>query len=156
MARPRGKIKVVCQNINCKFYRKEEGKDIIKKGKNKSKHQKYFCNHCKKYFVETKGTPLYKKKLSERKIKQLCKEFVEKKGVRAIERTLNINKNTVCNYLREFAEHAVEMTNYFVKNLNLSDVEIDEFWSFVKKNKKKLTKKMEKNISMATSGVLQA
>ena len=44
-------------------------------------------------------------------------------------------KNTVCSYLKEFAEHAVEMTNYFVKDLNLSDIEVDEFWSFVKKKK---------------------
>ena len=40
MARPKGKIKVVCQNLDCKYYRKEEGKDIIKKGKNKAKHEK--------------------------------------------------------------------------------------------------------------------
>ncbi len=33
MVRPRGEIKVICQNEKCKYYLKEEGKDIIKRGK---------------------------------------------------------------------------------------------------------------------------
>ena len=36
MARPRGKIEVVCQNPRCRYYIKEKGKDIIKSGKYKS------------------------------------------------------------------------------------------------------------------------
>ena len=85
MTRPRSKIKVVCQNDGCSHFRKENGKDIIKRGRNKRKHQRYFCFHCNKYFVETKGTPLYRRKLSEAKIKKLCVELVETKGIRALE-----------------------------------------------------------------------
>ena len=38
---------------------KEEGKDIIKRGKYKTGHQRYYCHHCNTFFMETKGTPLY-------------------------------------------------------------------------------------------------
>jgi hypothetical protein len=42
MARPRGKIDVVCQNPQCRYYLKEKGKDIIKSGKYKSTgHQRF-------------------------------------------------------------------------------------------------------------------
>lgn len=138
MARPRSKLKVVCQNKNCCNYLKEEGKDIIKRGKNTAKHQRYYCFNCNQYFVETKGTPLYNKKLSERKIKSICKELVEKKGIRAVERTLHVHRDTISNLLSDLAEHALTMTNHLVHNLGLSSYEVDELWTFVKKNKKDL------------------
>ncbi|MBS3162867.1 hypothetical protein J4467_02995 [Candidatus Woesearchaeota archaeon] len=152
MSRPRTKNKVVCQNNSCSFFRKEFGKNIIKRGINKSKHKQYICLHCKKYFVETKGTPLYRRRLSERKIKELCKELVEKKGIRAVGRTTNINKNTICSYLSAFAEHAKEISKYLTKNLGLSTYEVDEFWTFVKKNKKNLSKTARRNLMQVTSG----
>ncbi|MFH0869644.1 MAG: IS1 family transposase [archaeon] len=149
MARPRGKINVVCQNENCNFYRREKGKDIVKRGKNTAGHQRYYCNHCNKYLVETKGTPLYQKKLSERKIKEICKELVEKKGVRAISRTHNINKNTVCSLLSDLANHALSMTKYLVHDLGLEAYEVDEILTFVKKNKKSLSQKQIHSLNQA-------
>src|SRR3989339_2064529 len=147
MARPRGKINVVCQNQDCIFYRREKGKDIVKRGHNTAGHQRYYCNHCNKYLVETKGTPLYQKKLSERKIKAICKELVEKKGIRAVERTLNVHRDTVGNLLKDLAEHALSMTNYMVHDLKLSTYEVDELWTFVKKNKKNLSETTMNSLS---------
>ncbi len=149
MARPRSKISVVCQNSECLYFLKESGKNIIKKGFNRASHRQYFCFNCGQYFVETKGTPLYQKKLSERKIKSICKEFVEKKGVRAISRTHNVNKNTVCNLLSDLANHATVMTNYLVHDLKLSTYEVDEILTFVKKNKKHLSQKQIYSLDQA-------
>ena len=149
MARPRGKIKVVCQNENCQYFLKEQGKNVIKRGTNTAGHQRYFCFNCNKYFVETKGTPLYQKKLSERKIRDICKELVEKKGVRAISRTLNVNKNTVCKLLDDLANHAVKLTKYMVHDLNLKTYEVDEILTFIQKNKKKLSQKQIASLNQA-------
>jgi len=156
MARPRSKNKVVCENKLCSFFRKEQGKNIIKKGINRAKHRQYICLHCNKYFVETKGTPLYNRKLSDRKIKELCKELVEKKGIRAVERTLGIHRDTIGSYLSAFAEHAKEISKYLTRNLELSTYEVDEFWTFVKKNKKNLSKTTKKNLQQAISGDIQS
>ena len=68
MVRPRGEIKVVCQNEKCNYYLKEEDKDIIKRGKYNTGHQRYYCNHCKTFFMETKGTPLFHKHLTKPEI----------------------------------------------------------------------------------------
>ena len=149
MSRPRAKNKAVCQNENCNFYRRETGKEITKQGKNYAGHQRFLCKHCNVAFVETKGTPLYQKKLSERKIKEICKELVEKKGVRAISRTHNINKNTVCKLLSDLANHAVKMTNYLVHDLRLETYEVDEILTFVKKNKKNLSQKQIYSLNQA-------
>lgn len=152
MARPRSKNKVVCQNDGCSHFHMSDGRNIVKRGKNKAGHQRYFCFHCNGYFVETKGTPMYNRKLSERKVKALCKEFVEKKGIRAVERTTGIHRDTIGSYLSALAEHAVSMSSYLTKNLDLSTYEADEFWTFVKKNKKKLSPLAMKNLQLVISG----
>lgn len=149
MARPRGNITVVCQNNFCSYFLKEKGKNIIKKGKNKAHHMRYFCFNCNSYFVETKGTPLYNKKLSERKIKEICKELVEKKGIRAIARTHNINKNTICNLLDDLANHAMQMMKYLVHDLKLETYEVDEILIVVKKIKKNLNQKQINSLNQA-------
>lgn len=139
MARPRNKTKVVCQNKSCAYYLKERGKDIVMRGKNTAGHQRYFCFNCNRYFVETKGTPLYQKKLSERKIKEICKELVEKKGIRAVERRLHVHRDTICRLLDDLAQHALAMTNYLVHELGLGIYEADELLTYIKKTRKNLT-----------------
>ncbi len=152
MARPRSKIKAVCENKNCLHYHKNKNKDIVKIGKSEQGVQRFFCHYCKKSFVETKGTPLYNRKLSKDKILLLCKELVERKGLRAVQRTTGIHRDTVGNYLTAFAEHAVKISSYLTKDLGLTTHEMDEFWTFIKKNKKKLSAEARKNLMLVTSG----
>jgi len=106
MTRPKGKIKVVCQNNRCRYYLKEDRKDIIKSGKYRTGHQRYYCKHCKSYFMETKGTPLYRKRLSEKEIINICKHLVEKNGIRSIERITGHHRDTIGRLLEDIAEHA--------------------------------------------------
>ena len=156
MARPRGKINVVCQNKSCELFRKEKNKDIIKRGKNSAGTQMYFCNHCKKYFVESSGTPLYRKRLSLKKIKQLCNLLVEKNGVRSISRLTKLNKNTVGAWLEDLAEHANYLTNFLVHDLGLEAHEVDELWTFIKKTKRKLSAQAKSGLSKVNSGFTPA
>lgn len=139
MARPKGRITTVCQNKSCGFFRKESGKDIVKRGFNRAGTQRYFCNYCTKYFVERSGTPLYRKRLSLRKVKQLCTLLVEKNGVRSISRITKLNKNTVVAWLEDLAEHAEQVMEFLIHDLGLSAYEVDELWTTVKKNKRKLS-----------------
>ena len=139
MARPRGKINVVCQNKSCDFFHKEGGKDVVKRGFNRAGTQRYFCNYCQRYSVERSGTPLYRKRLPLRKIKQLCTLLVEKNGVRSISRITKLNKNTVVAWLEDLAEHAEQVMEFLIHDLGLSTYEVDELWTTVKKNKRKLS-----------------
>ena len=155
MARPRGLIEVVCQNPNCDYFRKEEGKDIIKRGSDaRTGHQRYYCNYCRKFFMETKGTPLFNKKLKENEIINICKHFVEKNGIRSIERITGHHRDTIGNLLTDIAEHAKQMNEFLIQNVGLSTIECDEFWTFVKKNKRKLSAQAQKQISQAMHGSL--
>lgn len=85
--------------------------------------------------METKGTPLYRKRLSEDEIINICKHLIEKNGIRSIERITGHHRDTIGRLLEDMAEHAEQMNDYLIKNLGLTPFEYDELWSFVKKTK---------------------
>jgi hypothetical protein len=84
--------------------------------------------------METKGTTLYRKHLSEPELINICKQPVEKNGVRSIERLTDHHRDTIGVLLEDMAEHALKMNTYLIKNLSFSKYECDEFWTFVKKS----------------------
>jgi transposase-like protein len=156
MARPRSKIDITCQNPICKYYLKENGKDIVKRGKNKAGHQQYLCNHCNKWFVETKNTPLFHKHLSKEEIINICKHLVEKNGIRSIERITGHHRDTIGRLIEDMAEHAEMVNELLIHEMKLTPIECDELWSFVKKNKRKLSPAARIALKKVTCGSIQA
>ena len=152
MARPRGEINVVCQNEQCQFYLKEEGKDVIKRGKYRTGHQRYFCHHCKTFFMETKGTPLYHKHLSKSEIINICKHLVEKNGIRSIERITGHHRDTISQLLEDLALHAEMVNSILLHEVKLRQFEVDEMWTFIKKNKRKLSQEAQIQMSKVMPG----
>jgi len=139
MTRPRSISPVTCQNTQCRYYLKEKGKDIIKYGKNCACHQLYKCLHCNHFFTETILTPLYHKHLSEEEIMRISKLLVEKNGIRSIERITGHHRDTIGNLLEDMAEHAEHVNKTLLHDLNLTQYEMDELWTMVKKSRKKLS-----------------
>jgi transposase-like protein len=139
MARPRSFVHVTCQNPRCKYFLKEKGKDLIKRGKNHAGHQIYKCLHGSKTFTETKLTPLYHKHLSEQEIIRICKLLVGRNGIRATERITGHHRDTIGILLEDLAEHAALVNQTLLRNLGLSQYEMDEFWTTIKKNRKRLS-----------------
>lgn len=111
---------------------------------------------CGKQFVETLDTPLYGKRLPQKEIIGICKLLVEKNGVRSIERITGHHRDTISNLLRDMAEHAAEMNDFLLRNVGLSEMEADELWCTVKKNKKSLSLAALKQIRKATHGSIPA
>ena len=142
----------ICLNPDCSDYRKKNTGQIIKKGFNVKGNQMFKCKTCGVRFPETKGTVFYNRHLKEEQIIMVCKLLVEKNGVRAIERIMGIHRDTVSDVIEDLARHAREMTDLLIKNVGLTQIQVDEMWSFVKKNKRKLSKEMLDQINMATAG----
>jgi len=136
MTRPRSINPVTCQNIHCTYYLKEKGKSIIKYGKNRASHQLYKCLHCAHFFAETKLTPVYRKRLPQEEITKIAKLLVEKNGVQSIERITGHHRDTIGRLLEDMAEHAEQVNKTLLCKLNLSQYEMDELWTMVKKTEK--------------------
>lgn len=156
MARPRSRIDITCQNPSCNYYLIEEGKDIIKRGKNSAGNQQYYCNHCNSWFVETANTPLYHKHLPKDEIIAICKLLSEKNSIRSIERITNHHRDTICHLLDDLAIHAEFINNVLLNEIKLGQFEVDEMWTTVKKNKRTLSMEARDQMKKVMHGSTRA
>jgi len=82
--------------------------------------------------------------------------LVEKNGIRSIERITGHHRDTIGRLLEDMAEHAAEMNEYLIKTLELTPLECDEIWSFVKKNKKILSPVAQTGLARVMHGYIPA
>ncbi|KXA93857.1 hypothetical protein AKJ36_03655 [candidate division MSBL1 archaeon SCGC-AAA259I07] len=141
-----------CSNPDCPDYGKKDAGNIVKYGHDKNGKQRFWCNTCESAFVETKNTVFYNRVLTEDQIIMICKLLVEKNGIRAIERIMGIHRDTVSSVVEDLARHAREVTDFLIRNVGLTKVEVDEMWSFVKKKKRKLPEEARKQMDRAIAG----
>lgn len=137
--REKSRIDVVCQNGDCRFFHKEDGKDIIRRGMTHSGAHVFFCKHCNKYFDENKGTIFYRKRVLPHKITKLCHLLTKRCNVRELSQHVGVNKNTVVSWLDDFAVHAVQVNGLLKDKLKLKSPEIDVVWRTIRLNKRKLS-----------------
>ena len=130
------KLDIQCPNRKCKTFNKIGLRNIIRKGQQKNGTQRYQCTDCKRTFARTINTPFFHKHLSKKEIIHICKLLSEKTSFRAIARITNHHLDTIRSIASAIAEHCKKFNEYFITELNLTPIEVDEMWSFVKKKKK--------------------
>lgn len=136
MVRKARKLDVGCLNSNCRARNQVGLRNIIRFGKQPNGTQRYRCTDCGRTFARTINTPFFHKHLSKQEIIQICRMLAEKTSFRAIARITNHHLDTICSIASAIAEHCKKFNDYFIKELKLTPVEVDEMWSFVKKNRK--------------------
>ena len=130
------KLDVACPNPKCRCYNKAGLRNIVRNGFQSNGTQKYKCTECGRNLVRTINTPFFRKHLKKKEIINICKMLSEKTSFRAIARITNHHLDTVRAIADVVAKHCKKFNNYFIKELKLTPVEVDEMWSFVKKKKK--------------------
>ena len=148
------KLNIACPNKECKFYGKKFKKNIVKNGFKENKLRNYKCTFCGKQFVETFGTPLYHKKIKKKEIIRICELFTEKVSFRAVARVTHHKLDTIRNLAEDMANHARATNEFFLHDVKLTPIEVDEIWAFVKKNKKELPKNFDRTVAMGMHTVI--
>ncbi|KYK34461.1 MAG: hypothetical protein AYK19_12035 [Theionarchaea archaeon DG-70-1] len=141
-----------CSNPICPDYGKRRVRNIVKYGHDKNGRQRFKCTTCGSVYVETKNTIFYNRKLPEEKIILICKLLVEKNGFRAISRITGVHRDTITSIIEDIALHSREVTEFLINDVGLTKVQVDEMWSFIKKNKRTLTPKMREQMNMVIAG----
>ena len=151
----RRKLYVACPNEACSLFGKKGMKNIVKRGFKKNGNRNYTCTVCGRTFVRTAGTIFYRSRIKKREAKQIASLLVEKNGIRSVGRVIERNRNTILRFTDRLADKCKQVNEFLLKDVKLSPVEIDELWTFIKKNKRKLKKKVirtiNKEIAMLTS-----
>ena len=130
------KLDIQCPNKDCRAFNKFGLLNIIRKGKQQNGTLRYQCTDCKRTFARTINTPFFHKHLSKKEIIHICKLLSEKTSFRAIARITDHHLDTIRSIASAIAQHCKKFNDYFVTDLNLTPIEVDEMWSFVKKKKK--------------------
>src|SRR3989338_2374836 len=129
------KLDVGCPNSSCRCFNKIGLKNIIRFGIQANGTQRYRCVECGRTFGRTLNTPFFRKHLSKKDIVEICKLLAEKNGFRSIARIRGHHLDTVRAIADAIAKHCKKFNEYFINELKLTPVEVDEMWSLVKKKK---------------------
>jgi diaminopimelate decarboxylase len=62
-------------------------------------------------------------------------QIPEKGSIRGIARSSGHDKSTICKWVDLAGKHCEEVTDYFLRDLHLDRVQVDEIWSYIKKAK---------------------
>jgi transposase-like protein len=117
-----------CPNPTCSQPR------VVRNGSHRGR-QRYLCRTCKRYFGETQGTPMYGLKTPAHEVAQALLVVMRRGSLRAAEEITGHKYETISVWLKRAAEHAEVLTQVLARDLHVSQVEIDEFWSFVQKKR---------------------
>jgi transposase-like protein len=106
---------------------------VVRNGSLKGR-RRYRCRGCGAWFGETTGTPIHRLRTPPAEVGRALLVVLRRGSFRAAEEVTGHKAETIARWLRLAAAHAAALTEALVRDLGLSEVEIDEFWSFVKKS----------------------
>ncbi len=96
-----------------------------------SGHRRWRCHECGRTWTETLGTPLFHLHTSLAEIVRSVMIVLHRGSLRAAEEQTGYDYETIALWIRRLGEHDAAVSEVLVHDLALSEVEIDEFWSFV-------------------------
>jgi transposase-like protein len=117
---------------------------VVRNGSHRGR-QRYCCRTCKTYFGETQGTPMYGLKTEASEVAHALLIVMRRGSLRAAEEITGHKYETISQWLKRAARHAEALTQVLASDLQLSQVEIDEFWSFVQKKRGQLRRQTKAN-----------
>src|SRR5713226_4847729 len=89
------------------------------------------CTSCDGYFQETHGTPFHGKRVAPEKLVWAVGALAEGLGIRAVARVFEVDPTTVLAWLVEVAEHAAAFAQYFLHDVRVTQVQLDELFALL-------------------------
>jgi len=122
-----------CDNSACSCYQQTEAGNIKTHCR---KQGQVYCNRCKSApFVVTKGTIFYGLKTPLEKVVSTLKLLAGGMGVNATCAQQEVTADSITSWIKKAGNHVEEFTDFMQQDMQLDQVQIDEFWSFIKKKK---------------------
>ena len=121
--------------IKCKYYGKEELSKFWKcKG-----FQRYKCKSCNKVFTDKEDTRYKMDKYDLNKRKLAITMCINNVGIGSIERILCVPNELILNWIKNIGKNLEQIVDNNKKQIKTAKkievLEMDEIWSYVKKNK---------------------
>lgn len=98
-------------------------------------YQRWRCLECRRTWNALLGTPLFHLHTPLPEIVRAILVVLHRGSLRAAEEQTGHNYDTIAEWIRRVGAHAQTVTAILATELDLTAVEIDEFWSFVGKKR---------------------
>jgi transposase-like protein len=107
-----------------------QGTSVHKNGTSRGR-QRWRCGDCGKTFGATLGTPLYRLRTPLAQIVVALRIVMRRGSLSGAEEITGHKRETVRRWLLRVRAQAEAVNEVLVKELELDEVEVDAFWSFV-------------------------
>jgi IS1 family transposase len=94
--------------------------------------RQFYCTSCKGYFLETHGTLFHGKQAAVEIIVRVIACLAEGLGIRGTARVFEVAPNTVLQWLTEAAEQLRTFSAYFLCDLHLEQLQLDEVYAVLR------------------------
>src|SRR6266478_3984862 len=94
--------------------------------------RQFYCTSCTGYFLETHGTIFHGKQAAVELIVRVLACLAEGLGIRATARVFEVAPNTVLQWLVEAAEQLRAFSAYFLCDLHLEQLQLDELYAVLR------------------------
>ena len=123
-----------CSNPDCKDYGKKGLGNITTSTTFGKQHiQLLRCRTCNKRFSERHHTVFSGLRLDEKTVTEILLGLAEGLSIRACARVKGVNKDTVQRVLERARHHCIKVLTELLKDLHLTECQLDELWAFIKK-----------------------
>jgi IS1 family transposase len=93
--------------------------------------RQWYCTVCKGYFLETHGTLLHGKHVAPDVLVWAVGALAEGLGIRAVARVFEVDPHTVLQWLVEAAEQLQAFSQYFLHDVRVTQVQLDELYALL-------------------------
>src|SRR5499426_815161 len=124
--------KQFCPDLDCSYYGWLGRGNIRANGHPGGTPWRQFqCVSCLGYFHQLHGTPLHGKHVAIDTLVWAVGALAEGLGIRAVARVFGVDPNTVLAWLVEVAEHATAFSQYFLHDVHVTQVQLDELFALL-------------------------
>ncbi len=123
-------------------------------GKNRNGSQRFHCADCGKTYTEELPKPLGSMTVPMESAILVLKLLLEGSSIRSTQRITGVDQNTIMKLLVLAGEKCSTLMGSLIRNVPVSDVEVDEVWQYVGKKQKRV--RPEDDITMGDAYVYVA
>jgi hypothetical protein len=128
-----------CPNPQCMPYGKQGfGAHLIRRGADRG-IPRLLCTRCKGTFSARQGTAYSGVRAEEPNYTIAIRALAEGNSLRSTGRIVEVDKDTICDGLARAGRHCRAVSTYLFDSLHITECQVDELWSFVRKKEAHLT-----------------
>src|SRR5262249_14955879 len=123
-----------CPNPECTHYRRMQQGNVSAIATyltQSGKRRVFRCHTCETHFAETRETVFFDLRTSEDKVMMALKMLLVRVDLAGISFVLGVPEETVLAWLRRAAYQAEAINQHLLRNLPVTQVQLDEMWNFI-------------------------